>query len=291
MAQSIRSRFSETGPLPAWPTGAAQSGYVIFTPGRAGSTLLGDALARTGVCGAPHEFFNPGAAAHFDPNSQATSFGDYLQIIIRDWSRAGRFGFKIDWFRLNDVCELIDFEQAFPPSHFQYIYLTRRDVVAQAYSMAHAIKSGVWHRSADEEDVSVADSRVNGVDLWKHIGLVFEAESKFEAFFAANNISPLRIDYGVICVNLQDAAAVVMNHVGCSPTEIVQGLAHIKRGGYNPLDYDVARASLIIQFKIAYRGLLEELATQRGKIGVEDVGAFLRENLPGHKRSDRASGQ
>jgi LPS sulfotransferase NodH/SAM-dependent methyltransferase len=125
--------------------------YIVASTDRSGSTFLCSLLWQTGVLGAPAEYWNfrsrPKAkpiGAQMMERLEAASAADYLdKLLACRTSRNGIFSVKAHSF---------DFEEAvrqFPEmlerlSPLTYIYIERKDKVAQAVSMAKAAQTGVW---------------------------------------------------------------------------------------------------------------------------------------------------
>jgi LPS sulfotransferase NodH len=144
------------------------SAYVLCGTPRTGSTLLCTLLESTGVAGRPQSYFR-----HADLDTYATTWGipcapdgrfpfaDYLRGAINaGQSGNGVFAVRIMWGTMaevvNNLRELYTdpasadrdlLTRAFGPTRF--IYLRRRDVVAQAVSRARAEQTNVWHIIGD----------------------------------------------------------------------------------------------------------------------------------------------
>ncbi len=128
--------------------------YIVASSYRCGSTFLCTELWKTGVLGAPTEYVNmdKGFAAIPTPTEPgrlmlrlgATSPEQYfVKLLERRTGRNGIFGMKAHFHH---------FEAAFAwcPSMLKilapltFIYINRRDKVAQAISMAKAMQTNAW---------------------------------------------------------------------------------------------------------------------------------------------------
>jgi LPS sulfotransferase NodH len=149
--------------------------YVIAASPRTGSSLLAEALTATGRAGNPDEFFDllPKNEQHWIDRYQIPPGPHYLDHLIRA-SRTpnGVFGFKLHWHQLPalrkrlaearpvaepDQRRVLDLlRQRFSDPRF--VWLSRRNKVAQAISYYRAAESRVWRtwndgRSADQHPV------------------------------------------------------------------------------------------------------------------------------------------
>lgn len=128
--------------------------YVVASSYRCGSTFLCSSLWKTGVLGAPTEYLNidPGNAAIPAPNEPgrlmvrfgaATPEQYFAKLLQHRTGRNGIFGIKAHGHH---------FEAALVwcPSMLEilapvtFIYINRRDKVAQAISMAKAMQTNAW---------------------------------------------------------------------------------------------------------------------------------------------------
>jgi trehalose 2-sulfotransferase len=130
--------------------------YFLSTTSRSGSSLLCEGLASTGIAGKPREYFKPDSEKGWFENLGVTGDSDYLARILQAGATPnGVFGAKVMWHQLLQVTSKLRMIQgthlrdlevprgAFPD--LRYIFLRRRDKVAQAVSYFKAIKSGFWH--------------------------------------------------------------------------------------------------------------------------------------------------
>jgi trehalose 2-sulfotransferase len=200
------------------------SGYVICATPRSGSTLL-CALLRTAGAGAPGSWFRRqnmaefaagwglrGAEGGFDPEA-------YLAAAIRE-GRGGSacFALRLMWDHLGALSEVLgkaeaqaeDLAAGFGP--LCYVFLRRRDLVAQAVSRQRAESSGIWHLGIEE----AAQPLEPRYDFASILGYLREAEAdaqKWQAWFAANALTPLQIWYEDLAAEPQAVARQVLAYV------------------------------------------------------------------------------
>jgi trehalose 2-sulfotransferase len=146
--------------------------YIICATPRSGSTLLCALLESSGVAGRPQSYFRKQ-----DEHQWATKWGivrssdvgfeftDYLQATISAGQcENGVFATRIMWGSMEEVidelgkafpdiadCRLKLLNRAFGCT--QFIYLQRRNIVAQAVSRLRAEQTNIWHITSGAESV------------------------------------------------------------------------------------------------------------------------------------------
>jgi LPS sulfotransferase NodH len=167
--------------------------YIVASSYRSGSTYLCQCLWETGVMGAPWEYL------HYENDMRvmalrldATSPFDYLtKLLTCRTSRNGVFGLKAHFHHFEVAIETLPgMLKVLPPT--QFIFINRRDRIAQAVSMAKAIQTNAWlslnrparaplFYSSDFIDACLEEvsAQVQGWMQW----------------FAANDVKPFSVDY------------------------------------------------------------------------------------------------
>lgn len=186
--------------------------YIICALPRTGSNLLCLGLRSTGVAGNPAEYF---LHLHQDkgplPSLKLLSVNPFNGMMYeKGSSKNGVFGISVmregfaaamKFYRsdrqFSGLGEMETLREVFPNPRF--IYITRRDKVRQAVSMAKALKTGCF--TSIEEDAEKSAGRYR-YDLdydersiayyWR---LFLEQEEEWEAFFRRNHLSPFRLVY------------------------------------------------------------------------------------------------
>lgn len=160
---------------------------IAFTP-RSGSTWLGETIEKAGVLGSPREWFNRDAAIHAIRQSGCTGFHDYFEHVKTAKQTGGVFGFEIAWKHLDqllkegygNVLKEVD----------SWIFLRRRDFVAQAVSCYRAVASGIFHVRGDARDSDSVDVEYDRRKIAKYLLSLMRQEYRLKSFFKANNIEP-----------------------------------------------------------------------------------------------------
>jgi LPS sulfotransferase NodH len=263
-----------------WQGSGVALPYVIFITGRCGSTLLTHILAATGLCGDPDEYFNEERIAELAENWGTTDFPSYFHNVVQRTASNDRFGFEIDPFRFDQLRELISFTDLFPTQSSVFFWMTRRDIVSQAWSFAQAKKTGLWQRFADGTEKRLQGSGQNPEDhaiddreWWREILLMLTAERLMEDYFAASGIVPYRLDYEMLVTDRQRTVISVLLALSCSPDEIAAQLGpafeHTERNRYDE------RHRAFLEFYARYRPELLRVEGHRNSVGI----AKLRRDL------------
>ncbi len=195
--------------------------YMIAFTLRSGSNLLCDYLTANGF-GQPTEYFQyPFGVAnklHYDDlGVDVGDFGGFIRNLILKKSNQGIFGAKLTWDHKNALfAKIIDdfrddryFLDFFLNS--KWIYLRRKDRLAQAVSLWRAHKSGKW----------LSTSAVTGDDrpVYDFCGILHRLQSilteeyLWSDYFLRHDISPLQIFYEDFIENPRQTILDVMRYV------------------------------------------------------------------------------
>jgi len=256
-----------------WNSHGISIPYVIFFAGRCGSTLLTRLLKSSGLCGLPDEFFND--TAFYNRSIKANTFPEYFSGLVREHSSHGRFGFEIDPIRFASLRQLLNFTGIFPPEITSLFWMTRRNIVAQAWSFAKAKVSGVWHLDQwglvpDAVDSGIVTDR----DVWREIALVLRGEQSMEAFFSEYDLKPCRIDYEMLVADKNATMIKVLRHLECPVTGVIEFLAHNAKETERQTYSD--RDKFIALFFDKYRSKLDEIERERNSIDVGKLKTWLK---------------
>jgi len=81
-------------------------------------------------------------------------------------------------------------------SGFDWFYLTRGNIVAQAISLYLAHETGIYHRyKGDVEHPGAEAVAYDEVEITRLIGMVVDQENAFERLFRARGVEPVRLRY------------------------------------------------------------------------------------------------
>lgn len=200
---------------------AAARSYVLACTPRVGSHLLAEALTSSRVAGEPREWLPRFSADALpltprdrlrlvtQPPSReaydAAIDGAYVRKILASGTSAnGVFGVVIHWFVLQDAVRRLEafFEMressphrvlslAFP--NLSYVWLKRRDKVAQAVSWYQAIQTGTYvgrPAPAEQERVPFDYGQIRYL-----LSVLTGFENAWGSFFSASGVKPLVLCY------------------------------------------------------------------------------------------------
>lgn len=215
--------------------------YVLCSNPRSGTTLLCTMLADTGVAGCPNSFFRQeglqewaqdwGIDAEADPMDPAFSSRYLLEMQRAGRGKTSVFGLRLMGPDLRFACDWLNrlypglpsdlarLQAAFGPLRF--IHLTRQDKLAEAVSYVKAEQSGVWHRNADGSiHEALAPNLPDGFNvlaIHERLNMLRHLDVAWHAWFAAENIAPLRLTYESLSDDPQAILADVLSHIGQDP--------------------------------------------------------------------------
>lgn len=218
--------------------------YVICTAPRTGSTLLAHALAATGIAGHPNEYFD--IHAHNEQfwidRLAIADAADYLPRAIDAGTTAnGVFGLKLLWHQSPAL--LARLKAAAPDlagtadslsdpllaaafgSPVRYVWLRRRDKLAQAISYYRASRTGRW-RATDQPSAPGAPEAEPPFDfdtITRHLRLVEGFDQSWQAFFRRNRLKVLMMIYENFIGAHADAVLSVLDFIGVDRSGVTVG--------------------------------------------------------------------
>jgi len=188
------------------------SSYLICSAPRTGSTLLAEALAKTGVAGKPREYFDihERNERHWMERLQITDDAEYLEKVIEAGTTPnGVFGAKVHWHQLQVLTDKLrkgraqtdgtlssTLSAALPA--LRYIWIRRRNKVAQAISYYRASQTDQWRRqpsTAPDRPAAAHLCEFDFHEIDRLVGLVEEFDAQWQRYFSEREISPLVLVY------------------------------------------------------------------------------------------------
>jgi LPS sulfotransferase NodH len=222
-------------------------GFVLAMTYRTGSTVLKDWLADTGVLGRPEEYLNTRPGNLLDQwaaTFRAEDVRSYLgSIAAHHQTPNAVFGIKAEFMQflpviLSDSIDLIG-------SDVRFVYVERRDLLAQAVSLATARATGKWNTTMP---VRFDDE----IDAESIVGCMFEITRRrelWERFFALAGVEPLRLVYEEMVVDPRNTIAKVAAHLDCPLSTSI---------GAPTSNLEVQRDALSAEWKARFRRLFDE---------------------------------
>lgn len=177
---------------------------------RSGSIALAECMGATCRLGFPSEYFNVREAVEHHGVSEPIG-GEMCKIVRRVAATPNDVvSFKLAPHQLEDISPQVDLTQWFTNPY--WIWLRRRDVLAQAISHVIARQTDRWHSESE-----TAAIRHPEYDFWEINGqLNFAADEnrKWEVYFSERGIRPLRIDYEDMQGNLTQTVRKIASYAG-----------------------------------------------------------------------------
>ena len=169
-----------------------QATFVCFT-NRVGSNYFTDVIGRAGMgVRVAEEDFNSASVISTSIKNKLTSFVDYLAFIIERTKNNNTLFLKIGAAQLLWMANRGLLGDFFPNCRF--VYLRRRDKIAQAVSLFLMNKTG-RHLASDPTTVSENDIEFDEVALAKQLKWIVDNEAVFDYFFALHRLEPFEIFY------------------------------------------------------------------------------------------------
>jgi trehalose 2-sulfotransferase len=182
------------------PTGR---GYLLCITPCSGSSMLADVLAKTGSVGMALEHFSAENASAPEWMANCVDLNDFLAALERA-APDGYFGIKGTLFQMFPLISEGVF--AGPGCIFKHIYLTRRDQLGQAISLARAVKTNEWH----SHDKPAPDPELSIESVLSFLRYLRKMEADWETVFTALQLKPLRVCYEDLVAN----AAGIFGQIG-----------------------------------------------------------------------------
>ena len=224
--------------------------YTIWFRQRQGSTMLCDALERTGVAGRPGEWIGP----YWETQDLLGIHGcrGLPELQEKLWSRGatgnGVLGVNVSFIGIpfGKMMDSLKTSQSMPPSlshldvwerifpNHRHIHLTRRNRLRQAISWWKAIQTDIWHRTETmtlqgrcsvSGHAEASDDLEEKYDFNAIMHLVSDAaanESALQDAFSGNGITPLTLVYEDLVGNLPGTVHRVLEYLGISDRPTVE---------------------------------------------------------------------
>jgi trehalose 2-sulfotransferase len=212
-----RDRLAKMDALPE-PRGR----FLIAITPRSGSSYLCDVMTRIKLFGLPGEILNQEFIPRIIKAIPGRTPEEYIRNVMRfRKTKNGTSGLKASWFQFRNFMDAMT-DRAYLAG-FKYIYLTRRDLAAQAVSLYKATASSVFHTNIPHSEEAVSKLQSLEYDYQKikewYLHIV-QQEKGWEAYFEENGIHPLRLTYESIDDDILDVLVRIAAFVGVDPNEV-----------------------------------------------------------------------
>jgi len=218
--------------------------FVICTAPRSGSYLLAEALEGTGCLGVPREYFDehPNKAKWWIDRLGIARDQDYIDKVIAAGSTAnGVFGLKLLWPQASDLVNRfkrvpgVQLPAVANPTFvdclrtrfgsLSYLWLRRRNKVAQGISLYRAFKTAVWHVRPDavSADPNGPDIAFDFEEIDHRVQQVTEYDERWHRFFVERRMKALVVIYEEFVKSKQSydrTVREVCRYLGADPDRI-----------------------------------------------------------------------
>jgi LPS sulfotransferase NodH len=222
--------------------------YVICTAPRTGSTLLSAALRSTGIAGRPAEFFDiyPHHEDHWRKTLGITDESTYFdKVVAAGSSPNGVFGLKLHWHQIPALRPRLGLPPGTEDPHVadpldgllrqrlgpvRYLWLRRRDLVAQGISYCLAAMTSEWRRvrgqtgPAEPRDIAYSYRQVD-----RHVRLVEGYEAGWVDYFRRMRIPALVLVYEDFVTQYLETVHAVVRFLGLPTDGLKVGPPQLER--------------------------------------------------------------
>ncbi len=179
---------------------------ICFTP-RSGSSWLTDMIEKSGGLGKAGEYLNPEHLPGIMSRYPALSLTDYVARVLKGTSSYNRVAsIELTWFHLRNFALALGCRPLKDslPKPFDgdswYVWLRRKNFVAQAVSLYKATESGFFHSTqAQGQQSDGLKTPYNNEKIKKWCEHILQQEYGFERWFELHRIKALRFFYEDLC--------------------------------------------------------------------------------------------
>jgi hypothetical protein len=189
--------------------------------------MLSDILGRTGSVGIAREHFPTAPEAPLPDWLAECASWDAMFRLLKKHALFGYFGIKGNLLQMFPLISSGVF--AGPRWIFKHIYLTRRDRVGQAISLARAVKTNEWHSSDDP----VPDPDLTFDEVVSSLHHIHTMEADWETIFTVLQVEPLRLCYEDLIADRSGEFERIRRHLGVrwktDPADIVSAYQPLRQ--------------------------------------------------------------
>jgi trehalose 2-sulfotransferase len=215
--------------------------YIIASVQRSGTHLLRSIFCSTGVAGSPDEFFLSKPGETWEGLWGAPSRLAYIERIFEQNTTAnGVFGTVVMWSYLEQMLQMLQEIEEYKNltgsqllaavfDRPKYVWMRRRDRVAQAVSWAIACQTGVWAQKRGEKPQPRGTPHFDFAVIDEWCRRIAAHEAGWANYFRENQIEPLVLFYEDVVASHRAAAESVLEFLGLRvppaleiPTPVVQ---------------------------------------------------------------------
>lgn len=193
--------------------------YLICSTQRSGSSYLCYLLRETGVLGRPSELFGKKGACErlakkYKLKEDEVEVAKYIK---EKWKSSSTdvFGLKMHYHQYMAFLENKKLKEVF--GDFKYIYIDRKDLIAQAVSLYKARSTGAW--SSNHESTGHVEYSYRGIN--ESLYFLCQEKALWESFFSSIDVQPLRITYEELEEEPSEQVERISNYLGVKIRENV----------------------------------------------------------------------
>lgn len=199
-----------------------RSRYIIALTPRSGSTYLCNMIMKTKRLGIPEEMLGQISLPGRMKNIPGRTPEEYIRNVIRVKRTANDVsGLKASWFQFQNFMEAMHDRSYL--TDFKYIYLTRRDLAAQAVSLYKATASTIFHthKQPSEEQLRLLDALEYDYEAIKNwYDHIVAQEKGWQRYFYHKRIFPLCLTHEDIEHDLHGVLKRIATYVSVNPANI-----------------------------------------------------------------------
>lgn len=203
--------------------------YIVCATMRSGSSLLCNMLQKTNCAGNPKEFLRD----HLNGDSILSdeAYIDFVcQQLLANASASGVTGVKLMKWNLDALLKRVSLalqmtsdteplEKVFPDAKF--IFITRRDKLAQSISLCRAEKTRIWKKDNSEtRQKTLSFPRITNFHISRNLSLIEEWENSWYDFFDTNSIPVYTIVYEDMLSDYETYISEILTFLEISPENI-----------------------------------------------------------------------
>jgi LPS sulfotransferase NodH len=200
--------------------------YIVASVQRSGTHLLCSVLRGTGVAGLPEEYFLSKPGQTWEERWGAPSRVAYVQYVLQQNITAnGVFGTVVMWSYFERMLEMLREIPAYKNLNEaqllaavfckpKYIWMRRRNHVAQAVSWAMACQTGAWSQKAGEKSLPRAIPKFDFKVIDEWCNRIAAHDEGWANYFRENQIEPLVLFYEDVVASHRAAAQRVLEFLG-----------------------------------------------------------------------------
>ena len=204
--------------------------YFLCSIPRSGTNFLATLISSTELLGNPFEYFTKKHNQYVSEKLNVTDQTKLLEKMYRHLSTPnGVFGSKLFYHQFAWHPEVLDTNIML--SGFKFIYLERRDRIAQAISWTIADQT----RSFTSQQEDKKEPVYNYYKIKSFMHTIAKEYSSWEMYFSLHNIKPLRIYYEDIIENPAQTINEIANYLGVEldPSKEVTSVLKKQRNSLN----------------------------------------------------------